>query len=142
MSPNDNLTTTRSVVTDYFNWRLNNKTDTNNRLFVLVRNIAYDCEILYNSQQPTFNLHSSSLIDIKNLHFQVAKELFTDDIITWSRILAFISFSAILAQPLLQRQEDIDSIIDFTTDFIDVNCHTWLESQNYWVNHFKYTQIF
>lgn len=137
-----NLTTTRSIVTDYFNWRLKNQTITNNRLFFLVRKIAYDCETTYYSQQSTFNFHflSSSLINLQNIHYEIAKELFNDGIITWNRIITFISFSALLAERLIQQQQQqqnidliISSIIDWTTNFIDTDLHIWLKNENYWV---------
>jgi hypothetical protein len=137
MYTNDN-STTRSIVTDYFHWRLKTKTITNNRLFILVRKIAYDCELSYYSQQPIFNFHFSSLINLKNIHNEIAKELFNDGIITWGRIITFISFSALLAEHLIeQQQQSIDLMIDWTTDFIDIDLHTWLASQNYWVNNFQ-----
>ena len=134
-------TTTRLVVTDYFNWRLKHATMTTNRLYMIVRKVAYECETIYFSKQPTFNFHSSSssINDIKTIHHEIAKELFSDETITWARILTLISFSAILADYLLRQQENrdriISSIIDWTTNFIDINLHTWLENQNYWVNH-------
>jgi hypothetical protein len=142
----DNLPTTRSIVTDYFNWRLKNQTITNNHLFLLVRKIAYDCETSYYSQQSTFNLHFSSLSlslnNLQNIHYEIAKELFNDGIITWTRIITFISFSAILAGRLIQQQLQnmdliISYIIDWTTNFIDTELHTWLENQNYWVSNFQ-----
>ncbi|CAF1111709.1 unnamed protein product [Rotaria sordida] len=141
MHSNDNLTT-RSIVTDYFNWRLKNKTLTNNRLYIIIRKIAYDCETLYYSQQTIFNFHfSSSIINLQNIHYEIANELFNDGTITWNRIITFISFSAILAEYLIQQQQNIDfimsSIIDWTTNFIDINLHTWLESQNYWAGCLK-----
>ena len=60
MGANDSPTTTRSIVTDYFDWRLNNRTITNNRLFLIVRKIACDCEAAYQSHEPRFNFHMSS----------------------------------------------------------------------------------
>jgi hypothetical protein len=147
MGANDSPTTTRSIITDYFDWRLNNRTITNNRLFLIVRRIGSDCETAYRSQQPTFDFHfSSSSIDlqtlnnIKHVHNGIAKELFSDGGITWARIITFISFSAVLAEHVIQQQSNnlssnfvISSIIDWTTDFIDTDLQTWLQSQNYWV---------
>ncbi|CAF4957413.1 unnamed protein product, partial [Rotaria socialis] len=42
MCSNDSSTTTRSIITDYFNWRLTNKTaaTTTNRLYMIIRSIA------------------------------------------------------------------------------------------------------
>ena len=147
MGANDSPTTTRSIVADYFDWRLNNKIVTNNRLFLIVRKIASDCESAYRSQQPTFNLHfSSSSIDlqtldnIKTIHNEIAKELFNDGTTTWTRIISFISFSAMLAEHILQLPSHpfaaslvISSIVDWTAGFIDTDLQTWLQSQNYWV---------
>jgi len=150
MCTNDNPTTTRAVVTDYFNWRLKAITN-NNRLFFIVRKIATDCEANYYSQQPTFNFHysSSSLGELANIHHEIANELFNDGIITWTRIISFISFSAILAEHFIQQQQQqqnmdliISSIIDWTTNFIDKDLQTWLENQNYWVSHFKTNIIY
>src|SRR5437588_812756 len=96
--------TTRSVVTDYFEWRLKNKNIKNNLLYNIIHKIAYYYEINYYSQQPTiFNYHISSLslINLENFHREIGKELFYDGIITWSRILTFISFSAILAEHII-----------------------------------------
>ncbi|CAF2396011.1 unnamed protein product [Rotaria sp. Silwood2] len=171
MGANDSPTTTRSIVTDYFDWRLNNKI-TNNRLFLIVRKIASDCETAYHSQQPTFNIRFSlssvdlqTLNNIRNIHNEIANELFSAGGITWGRIITFISFSALLAehiirqQQLQQQQEQeqqqqqqqeqqpsnnsllsnliISSIIDWTTDFIDTDLQTWLQNQNYWTGFFK-----
>jgi hypothetical protein len=157
MGANDSPTTTRSIITDYFDWRLNNRIITNNRLFLVVRKIASDCETAYRSQQLTFNFHSSSplspidlqtLNNIKSIHKEIAKETFNDGVITWPRIITFISFSALLAEHIIQQQPDnlssnliITSIIDWTTDFIDTDLQTWLESQNYWVRR-KKSEIF
>jgi hypothetical protein len=145
MCTNDNPTTTRAVVTDYFNWRLKAITN-NNRLFFIVRKIATDCEASYYSQQPTLNFHysSSSLVELANVHHEIANELFNDGIITWTRIITLISFSAILVERLRQQQQNIDllisSMIDWTTNFINTNLRSWLESQNYWVNSLKYNR--
>jgi Neuraminidase (sialidase) len=148
MGANDSPTTTRSIITDYFDWRLNNRTVTNNRLFLIVRKIASDSEAAYRSQQSTFNFHfsSSSPIDlqtlnnIKDIHNEIAKEMFNDGGITWTRIITLISFSALLAEHVIQQQSNnssrnliISSVIDWTTDFIDTELQTWLQSQNYWV---------
>jgi hypothetical protein len=147
MGANDSPTTTRSIVTDYFDWRLNNKTITTNRLLLIVRKIASDCENAYRLQQPTFNFQlSSSLIDlqtltnIQNIHHEIAKEMFNDGVITWTRIITFISFSAMLAEHIIEQQSShlsnnliTSSIIDWTTNFIDTDLLTWLQSQNYWV---------
>lgn len=136
-------TTTRAIVTDYFNWRLKVKTATNDRLCIIVRNIGFDCETSYFSQEPFFHFRfpALSLIDVRNIHYEIAKELFNDGSITWTRIITFISFSAILAEYLIKQQQQnsdilISSLIDWTTNFIDIDLHTWLESQNYWVNYF------
>jgi len=149
MSANDSSSTTRSIVKDYFNWRLKTKTITNNRLFLIVRNIAYDSETTYDSLQPIFNFHFSSLIYFQNVHYEIAKELFNDGIITWTRIITFISFSAILAEHFIQQPQQqqnmdliISSIIDWTTNFIDKDLQTWLENQNYWVSAFKLNIIY
>jgi hypothetical protein len=145
----NSATTTRSIVTDYFNWRLRNQTITDNRLFLLIRQIAYDCETTYYSQQPTFHFQfsTSSLIHLQNIHYEIAKELFNDGNITWTRIITFISFSAILAERVIQEQAQnreliIASFIDWTTNFIDTDLHSWLESQNYWVSSFQINQSF
>jgi len=146
MGANDSPTTTRSIITDYFDWRLNNRTMTNNRLFLIVRRIGSDCEVAYRNQSPAFNFHLSSssmdlqtLNNIKNIHNDIAKEMFSDGGISWTRIITFISFSALLAEHIIQQQSNnlsrnliITSIIDWTTDFIDTDLQTWLESQNYW----------
>ncbi|CAF1042151.1 unnamed protein product [Rotaria magnacalcarata] len=145
-SSDSSTTTTRSIVTDYFNWRLTNKTaTTTNRLYMIIRSIASDCETKYYSQQPPFyfRVSSSSLIDVQNNHYEIAKELFDDGTITWSRIITFISFSAILAECLMNQQQlnidfVISSIIDWTTSFIDTDLYTWLESQNYWAGCLKF----
>ena len=147
MCSNDNFTaTTRSIVTDYFDWRLGNQTPTNNRLFFIVRKIANDCETKYYSEQPTFNFHFSTLLDLENVHREIARELFNDGIITWTRIITFISFSAILAERFIQQQPNIDLVVstitDCTTNFIDSDLHTWLKSQNYWVSYLPSTRIF
>jgi len=148
MGANDSPTTTRSIITDYFDWRLNNRT-INNRLFFIVKKIASESEEAYRNQQTTLNFHfssSSSPIDlqtlnnIKDIHNEIAKELFNDGGISWGRIITFISFSAILAENVIQQQTNnlstnliIASVIDWTTNYIDTELQTWLQSQNYWV---------
>jgi hypothetical protein len=145
MGANDNPTTTREVITEYFDWRLNNRTITN-RLSAVVRRVGIECEQTFRTH-PTFNLHFSqlpvdeqTLNNIKNIHHEIANELFQDGVVSWSRIITLISFSALLAehitqQPLnhLPRDLVITSIIDWTTDFIETNLQTWLQNQNSWV---------
>ena len=147
MGANDSPTTTRSVVSDYFDWRLNNRTITNNRLFSIVRKIASECETAYRAQQPTFNLHFSSLTvdvqtlnNIKTIHNEIGKEMFDDGSVSWTRIVTFISFSALFAEHILQQPTNtlpseavISSVAEWTADFVNTNLQTWLESQNYWV---------
>jgi len=152
MGANDSPTTTRSIITDYFDWRLNNKTITNNRLFLIVRKVAGECELAYRNQSPQFNFHfTTSPIDlqtlnnIKNFHNEIGREMFNDGGITWTRIITFISFSAVLAEHVIQQQPNslstnliITSIVDWTTDFIETEFQTWLESQNYWSGCLKF----
>ena len=147
MGANDSPITTRSIVTDYFDWRLNNRTIINNRLLLIVRRIASEAEAACRSQRSTLNFHftcspidSQTLNNIREIHHEIAKELFNDGTISWSRIITLISFSALLAEHAIQRQTDntsnnliISSFIDWTTEFIDTEFQTWLESQNYWV---------
>jgi len=151
MGANDSPTTTRSIITDYFDWRLNNKTITNNRLFLIVRKIASDCETSYRSREPTFNFSSSSSIDLETLnniqiiHNEIAREMLGDGVITWTRILTFISFSAMLAEHILQQPSNnfssdliIQLITDWTTNYIDTDLQPWLQSQDYWAGCLKY----
>ncbi|CAF0818709.1 unnamed protein product [Rotaria sp. Silwood1] len=153
MGANDSPTTTRSIVTDYFDWRLNNRTITNNRLFLIVRKIASDSETACNSQHPTFitRFFSSSPIDlqtlnnIRSIHSEIANQLFNDGGITWTRIITFISFSAMFAEHIIQLPNNnlssnliISSIIDWTTNFIDTNLQTWLQDQNNWAGCLKF----
>lgn len=152
MGANDSPTTTRSIITDYFDWRLNNKTITNNRLFLIVRRIASECETAYGNLQTTINFHLSSLDfntlnNIKDIHHGIGEHLFSDGEVSWSRIITFISFSALLTEHIIQqlpadlsRNLIITSVIDWTADFIDTELRTWLESQNYWVNRNFYFQ--
>ena len=147
MGANDSPTTTRSIITDYFDWRLNNKTITNNRLFLIVRKIASESETAYYNQQSTFNFNISpttiiddqTLNNIKSLHKEIGKELLNEGGITWGRIITFIAFSALLAEHILQQSNNstrnliISSIIDWTTEFIDTELQSWLQSQNDWV---------
>ncbi|UJR28218.1 hypothetical protein I4U23_009468 [Adineta vaga] len=152
MGANDSPTATRTIVTDYFDWRLNNRTITNNRLFSIVRKIASDCETAYHAQQPEFNLHFSepndpvqTLNNIKSTHNEIGTELFADGGISWTRIITFITFSALLAERIIQQQQAanlpstlvISSLVDWTSDFINTNLQTWLESQNYWAGCLK-----
>jgi hypothetical protein len=154
MGANDSPTTTRSIITDYFDWRLNNKTITNNRLFLIVRRIATDSEASYRSQ-PAFNLQFSTLsIDlqtldnIKTIHDEIANHLFNDGGISWGRIITLIAFSALLAERIIQQPSEnlspnvvISSMIDWTTNFIETNFQIWLQSQNSWVKNFFFLKI-
>ncbi|CAF3396133.1 unnamed protein product [Rotaria socialis] len=139
MLSNDNLETTKSVVTDYFIWRLKSKRVTNNRLFDIVHAAGYDTERKYSSSLSFSNCHSSSsMINAEAIHRAIGNELFSDGKISWARIITFISFSALLAENILKetREEEKDTIIsstiDWTTNFIDQNFQTWLESERYW----------
>ncbi|CAF0744827.1 unnamed protein product [Adineta steineri] len=152
MGANDSPTTTRSIVTDYFDWRLNNnRTITDNRLFLLVRQIGPECEASYHVQQPAFNmLFSSPTVDLQTLnnirhfHRELANELFNGGVMKWAYIITFISWSAVIAERTLQQLQQpqginslspdtiISSIIDWTTDYIDTDLAAWLQSQNYW----------
>ncbi|CAF1171127.1 unnamed protein product [Rotaria magnacalcarata] len=151
MGANDSPITTRSIITDYFDWRLNNRAITNNRLFLIVRRIASDCEAEYRDQQPTFNFrfaHSpinlQTLNNTRAIHREIGREMFDDGVVTWKRIIAFISFSAALAEHIIQQQTNtlprtliISSVIDWTTNFIDTDLQEWLQSQNYWTGCLK-----
>ncbi|CAF0873772.1 unnamed protein product [Adineta ricciae] len=138
MSTNDRLATTRAVVNDYFNCRINNTSNVTNQLFLNVRRLASDCERNYQLQQPKFHFRatSSSLTDVRTFHLEIALELFNDGIVSWGRIITLIVFSALMADRLIQHGLDAQltktSMIDWTTDFINVNLRTWLEAQNYW----------
>lgn len=147
MGANDSPPTTRSIVTNYFNWRLNNETITNNRAFTLVRRIAADSEAALRNQQPTFHfscpispLDLHILNNIQSHHQEIARELFVDGVGGWGRITAFIMFSALLAENIIDQHPDdssrnliISSLIDWTTDYIDTEFQEWLQNQNYWV---------
>ncbi|CAF0965642.1 unnamed protein product [Rotaria magnacalcarata] len=139
MFSNDNLETTKSVVNDYFIWRLKNKRVTNNRLFDIVHTLGYDYERKYSSSLSFSNCHSSSsMTNVETIHHAIGNELFHDGKISWARIITFISFSALLAENISKetREEEkdtiISSMIDWTTNFIDQNFQTWLESESYW----------
>ncbi|CAF1604585.1 unnamed protein product [Rotaria sp. Silwood1] len=147
MFSNNNATTTQLIVNDYFTWRLKNKSSstTTNRLFILVRRIGSESERMF-SQQPVIDFRcipSFRLNKFKNMHYVFANVLFNNRQITWSRIITFISFSALIAEHLIRerKQDNMDliiaSVVEWTTDFIDINLHTWLESQNYWAGFLK-----
>lgn len=147
MGANDTPATTRSVVTEYFDWRLNNQTTTNSRLSLIVRRVANECETAFHAQQIiqaygfSFSLNDvEALNNVRAIHREIAREIFSDDRISWGRILTVISFSAILAEfiiqhPLNHLPPDLikSSLIDWTTNFIDTEFHEWLEGENYWV---------
>lgn len=134
---------TRSIVTDYFEWRLKAKNPATNRLLSIVRQIGQDCEMTYRSQTRPLYFCCSSLTDLdtlKYIHHQIASNLFPNGDITWTRIISLISFSAILAEHLAEQEHlpvtfIIPSIIDWTTHYIDIELHSWLERENYWVCH-------
>ena len=152
MGVDDNSTvTTRAVVSDYFDWRLNQKTSTTHRVYSLVRHIGSECETSYRSKQPSldFQLPSSSFelqtwLNIKTIHHDIAEEMFINSGVTWPRIIAFISFSAMLAERLTQEdQQEItsdvihSSIIDWTTEIIQTDLQAWLQTQHGWVGTFS-----
>ncbi|CAF4257195.1 unnamed protein product, partial [Adineta steineri] len=123
----------------YFNWRLRNLPIRNNRLLIIVQKIASDCETSYYSQQPMFNFHfaSLSLFELRSFHYEIVNEFFNDGIVTWGRVITFIVFSTILTERVIQQQQNnrdliISSMIDWTTNFLDIDLRLWLESQNYW----------
>ena len=132
---------TRSIVTDYFEWRLNQKSSAPNRLCSIVRQIGQDCEMTYRSQTRPLHFQCSSLTDLealKYIHHQIASNLFANGDITWARVISLISFSTILAEHLAEQEhlpESLvrSSIINWTTDYIDIELHSWLQRENYWV---------
>ena len=138
MCTNDRLATTRAVVNDYFNCRINKTSNETNQLFLNVRRLASDCERNYELQQPKFHFRttSSSLTDVRTFHSEIALELFNDGIVSWGRIITFIVFSALMTERLIEHGLDAQltatSMIDWTTDFINIKLRTWLEAQNYW----------
>lgn len=142
MSSNtETTTTTQTIVRDYFHWRLIAQTLTQDRLCLLVRQIGYDCERTFTSQEPVFRFScsTSTLIQLRMIHYEIGKELFRDGNITWTRIITFISFSALLTERVLEKQCQnreliIDSFIDWTTNFIETDLHAWLENEGYWVS--------
>jgi len=125
--------TTRDIVNDYFNWRLMNELFVGNRVYERVRQIGFECESL---MDISFSRSIGSLNDLRDFHYEIGRELFDDGVITWSRILTFISFSAVLTQEILQNQPNMDhireSIVEWTTNFIDQDLETWMDEQNYW----------
>ena len=138
MSSNDKNSTTLSVVTDYFNWRLTNKTTSNDRLLEIVRQIGQRAESKFPHREIGFYCQTLSLSNLQNFHNEMGKELFDDGKITWTRIITFISFSALLTRHVVRQQRNdsvVSSMINWTTEFINKNLHSWLEKENYWVNY-------
>lgn len=145
MSIHDELSAnkTREVVTDYVEWRLNKKTDRADRLFSLVRRMGHDCEMKCRSQHQLWKQFDCpmpmELQTMQMIHYRIGKDFFMDERITWTRIVTFISFSTLLAEHLIQQQTMVSSnlivssIIDWTTNFINVELHHWLKLQNFWV---------
>lgn len=139
MCTNEHPATTRSVVADYFHWRLNETSNTTNRLFYIVRQIATECEAAYHAQELRlqFRLSSLSLGELEEVHCEIAKELFSDGVVTWTRIITLIAFSAMVTARLIDEGQKPSvmstAMMDWTTNFIETNLHSWLESQNYWV---------
>ena len=137
MLSNDKQSTTLSVVTDYFTWRLINKTTTNDRLLNIVRKMGQNAEAKFPFSQSTFRCRSLSLLTLRNIHNEIAKELFEDGKITWTRIITFISFSAMLTECVVREDNQdvvVSLMIEWTTGFINKNLHSWLEKENYWVS--------
>ncbi|UJR21250.1 hypothetical protein I4U23_024345 [Adineta vaga] len=106
-----------------------------------IRQIASDCERQLYSQQPRFHFHVSSISfdELQNTHFEIAQELFSDGIISWTRIITLVVFSAMITERLIEGKQQqqqanlmITSMIDWTTNFINTNLRSWLETQNYW----------
>lgn len=132
--------TTRDIVSDYFNWRLMNEISTPNRLYEYVRQIAFECERMF-AKKTFINFTFSSSNHLKSFHYEIGKELFNDGVVTWSRILTFISFSAILTREVLQQQGTNDylreSIIEWTTNFIEHDLQSWMNEQNSWTGFLK-----
>ena len=141
MSSNTATTTTQAIVRDYFRCRLISQTSTQNRLFLLVRQIGYECERAFASQQPLVRFHfsTSTLMEHRTIHYEIGKELFRDGTITWTRIITFISFSALLAERVLEEQRQnreliIASFIEWTTNFIETDLRAWLVNEGDWVS--------
>lgn len=130
--------TTRDIVNDYFNWRLMNELFVDNRVYERVRQIGFECESLINF---SFSPSTISLNDLKIFHYEIGRELFNDGVITWSRILTFISFSAVLTEEILRNQSNKEhireSIVEWTTNFIDQDLQTWMNEQNSWSGFLK-----
>lgn len=135
------MISTHSIVADYFNYCLRNQTDSNNPLLPYVIKMASECEIKFR-----FNFSSaSSIINAENIHREIARELFNNNNITWTYVINFISFSAMLAENIIHKQpQNEDSIIglfiDRTVDLIDSNLHLWFEQHHHWVVSFKFSK--
>jgi hypothetical protein len=132
---------TRSIVNDYLHWHANNQLVCHHRIYSLVRQIGGQCEITCRSQQHTWNISYSFTIDlqsIRHVHDTIGYHLFNDNRITWTRIIAFIAYSAMLVDDLIEQNNHLSnrirlSMIDWTTDFIDIELHIWLDKQQHWV---------
>lgn len=139
----ETLRDTRSVVNDYFQWRLTGKSHSDDPLAIIVRRIAKDCERVYQLEDSSPNLScvlSMDLAKVKYLHHQIGKDLFENQEITWTKIMSFISFAAMLAEQLIHHDElvsglIISSLVSWTTEFIDTELRDWLKAENYWVSY-------
>ena len=116
----------------------------NNQLLSVLIKVARDCETKYRLHDEHFRFNispTSPMINTKNIHHQIAVELLNHSNITWAHVISFISFSAILAEDIVQHQphnEDsiIELFIDQTVNLIDGNLDSWLEQHHHWVKHF------
>jgi len=113
------------------------------RLYAKIRQIAYDSELSFLTQQ-TAAAASANIIDdsqilttptqIYDKYFRISREIFSDGIINWGRIITLISYSGLLAVQCCEQNmlTTIKSIIDWTVQFIDNDLKQWLDSQKYW----------
>ena len=164
MDANDWLNTTSLIVADYINWRLDNNNNNinsdsinsmNQRIMLIVRRVGSDCERLYKTQIPVLNwqiltpsIDQNVADNIQSIHNEIVKEMFIDDIINWSRIIMFVSFSAILCKRIAQAYPNlplnmvISLIVESTVRFFDTNFRGWFQDQNDWVNIFFVFLVF
>ena len=139
-----NPTSTRYLVADYLNYRLQKHgyTWTNkpplenvNNIHTAMRKLADEFEERYSAEFESMveQLHITPNIAYPTF-IAVARELFVDGI-NWGRIVALFAFGGAIAIECVEKDMGhlVDSIYDWVSTYLQSNLDQWISSQGGWV---------
>ncbi|CAL8285599.1 unnamed protein product [Boreogadus saida] len=86
-----------------------------------------------NTQLQTM-INSSALVPSKDVFLNVAREIFSDGVFNWGRVVALFYFACrMVIKALMTRVPDIiRTIISWTMDYLSENVMNWIREQGGW----------